>query len=154
MLRAYLAGRYPNLPDVENLAQESVVRVFRAHEKTIIKSPKALLFAIARNLALDVMRRQQLVSFEPITEVGDLSVLSDDVDVGEFISKQQEIELLEKAIQTLPRRCRQVLTLRTVYGLSQKAIAAEFGISENTVEKQMTNGVRRCAEFFARHGLP
>lgn len=153
MLRAYLAGRYPDLPDVDNLVQESLVRVLRAHEKMVIKSPKALLFTIGRNLALDILRRQRLVYFEPITDNDDLSVLSNDDDVVDNVSKQQELALLAEAIQTLPDRCRQVLTLRTAYGLSQKAIAAELGISENAVEKHMTKGIRRCTEYFARRGL-
>jgi RNA polymerase sigma-70 factor (ECF subfamily) len=46
------------------------------------------------------------------------------------------------------------MTLRVAYGLSQREIAAQLGITENTVEKQMGNGIRRCTEFFARLGLP
>ncbi len=61
---------------------------------------------------------------------------------------------MTKAIRTLPERCRQVFTLRTAYGLSQKEIAAKLGISENTVEKQMGKGIRVCTEFFAARGLP
>jgi RNA polymerase sigma-70 factor (ECF subfamily) len=59
-----------------------------------------------------------------------------------------------RAIQSLPKRCRQVFTLRIAYGLSQKQIAEKLGITENTVEKQMGKGIRRCTEFFADHGLP
>jgi RNA polymerase sigma-70 factor (ECF subfamily) len=70
------------------------------------------------------------------------------------VSRQQELDLLREAIQSLPDRCRQVFTLRTAYGLSQREVAARLGISENTVEKQMAKGLERCTEFFARHGLP
>jgi RNA polymerase sigma-70 factor (ECF subfamily) len=44
-----------------------------------------------------------------------------------------------------------VLTLRRLYGLSQREIAARLGISENTVEHQVTIGVRKCTEFLARY---
>jgi DNA-binding CsgD family transcriptional regulator len=40
------------------------------------------------------------------------------------------------------------------YGLSQREIASRLGITENTVERQMGKGIRRCTEFFARRGLP
>ena len=40
-------------------------------------------------------------------------------------------------MEQLPARCRQVFTLRKVYGLSQKEIAAELKISENTVESHL-----------------
>ena len=40
-LRSYLLARYPTLPDVDNLVQECLVRVLRAHEITALlgKSP-------------------------------------------------------------------------------------------------------------------
>ena len=154
ILRAWLRGRYPQLPDLDDIVQESYARVLRAHAAAPIGSAKAFLFATARNLALDHFRRGQVAGVEPIAEIEELSVLEETPGVSETVSRQQELELLTQAIQSLPERCRQVLTLRKIYGLSQKQIAAELGIAEHTVEAQVGNGVRRCAEFLARFGLP
>ena len=55
-LRQWLRTRFPWLGDIDNIAREAVVRVWRkncAGEGASIKSPKALLFAIARNAACD-----------------------------------------------------------------------------------------------------
>ncbi len=153
-LRGFLLARYPSLPDVDNLVQECLVRILRVHEREPVQSPRGLLFATARNLAIDQMRRQQVIAFEPIPEIPDSSVFTDSTNVAEAVSQKQEFDLLTQAIQSLPDRCRQVFTLRTAYGLSQREIAARLGISENTVEKQMSKGLRRCTEFFARLGLP
>src|SRR5690606_6231393 len=101
------------------------------------------------NLALDVVRRQRVVTFESITDETDLAVLADSSDVAASINKQQELELLTKAIQSLPERCRQIFTLRTAYGFTSKQIAEKLGVSESTVEKQMAKGIRQCAAFFA-----
>lgn len=152
-LRAFLLARYPSLPDVDNIVQECLVRVLRVHEREPVASPRGLLFATARNLALDQMRRQKVIAFEPITELPASFVLKDETNVAESVSQKQEFDLLTEAIQLLPDRCRQVFTLRTAYGLSQRQIAERLGISENTVEKQMSKGIRRCTEFFARHGI-
>ena len=54
--------------------------------------------------------------------------------------------MLVRAIQGLPDRCRQVFTLRKVYGYSQKEIALRLNISENTVEQHLTKAARRCAQ--------
>jgi RNA polymerase sigma factor (sigma-70 family) len=153
-LRAWLRSRYPTLTDVDDLVQESYTRVLRAQATAPIGSVKAFLFATARNLALDHFRRHQIVGIESIAEIDELSVLEERPGVSETVSHRQELELLTQAIQSLPERCRQVLTLRKIYGLSQKEIAAELGISEHTVEAQVGNGVRRCAEFLSRYGLP
>lgn len=151
-LRAWLLARFPTLPDVDDIVQESLARMVQAREVSPIRSARALLFTTARNLALDVVRRQRVVAFEPITDDTDPSVLADSHDVVETVSKQQELELLTKAIQSLPQRIRQIFTLRTAYGLTQKQIAAQLGVSESTVEKQMAQGIRRCADFFACGG--
>jgi len=155
MLRAWLRARFPSANDLDDLVQESYARILRAHAVgSPIASPKAFLFATARNLALDRFRHDCVTNLEPLAEIERLAVLDDTPGVSETVGRQQELQLLTQAIQSLPERCRQVLTLRKIYGLSQKEIAAQLGISEHTVEAQVGNGVRRCAEFLARHGLP
>lgn len=151
-LRAWLLARFPTLPDVDDVVQESLSRMVQAREVSPIRSARALLFTTARNLALDAVRRQRVVTFEPIADESASSVLADDADVVASVSRQQELELLTRAIQSLPERIRQILTLRTAYGLTQKQIADRLGVSVSTVEKQMAAGIRQCAEFFARGG--
>lgn len=153
-LRVWLRGRFPALTDPDNLAQESMTRVWHAHGTEAVQSPRALLFATARNLAVDELRRRQIVTFEPVAEIADLPVYEDTPTAADAAARNQELEILTKAIQSLPDRCRQVLTLRKIYGLSQKDIAARLGIAEHTVEAQVATGMRKCAVFLARFGLP
>ena len=153
-LRAWLRAKFPALTDPENLVQESLARVWQQHEAAEVLSPKALLFTTARNLALDQLRRRQVVSLEAVAEIAELPVYEDTPSAADQAAHNQELEILTKAIQSLPDRCRQVLTLRKIYGLSQREIAAQLGITEHTVEAQIGTGMRRCAEFLARFGLP
>lgn len=153
-LRAWLHGRFPSLSDADDIVQEAFARVLRAHAAGEIASPKAFLFTTARNLAIDSFRRGNGTALESIADLASERVLESVPSVSETVSHKQELEILTQAIQSLPERCRQVLTLRKIYGLSQKQIAAQLGISEHTVEAQVGIGVKRCAEFLARHGLP
>lgn len=153
-LRAWLRSQFPHLSDPDDLVQETYTRVLRARERGEVRTPRALLFTTARNLAIDRARRGRLVAFEPITEIDVPPVYDEGRGVAESAAHRQELEILTHAIQSLPDRCRQVLTLRKIYGLSQREIAAQLGISEHTVEVQVANGMRRCTEFLARHGLP
>jgi RNA polymerase sigma factor (sigma-70 family) len=153
-LRAWLRGRFADVAEIDDLVQETYARIWQARATTTIGSPKAFLFATARNLALDHLRRRQIATIEPIAEIEQLSVYDERPSAADAAARQQELELLTRAIQSLPDRCRQVLTLRKIHGLSQKQIAAQLGIAEHTVEAQIGIGVRRCTEFLARHGLP
>ncbi len=152
-LRAYLRGRFPSLPDVDDLVQESYARLIRAREDGRISYVKAFLFTTARNAAMDIFRRNKVVAFEPMADMATLSVVEDRPNAAEATTKQEELELLAMAVRGLPDRCRRVLTLRLLYALPNKEIATRLGISEHTVKAQFAKGVRRCAEFFASRGM-
>jgi RNA polymerase sigma-70 factor (ECF subfamily) len=150
MLRAWLRGRFRGEADVDDVIQEAYVRLLRAREQAEVVSPKAFLFAVARNLALDRLRRRQVAQAEPLAENEAMAVLDEGGDIPETLARNQELELLTEAIQSLPDRCRQIFTLRKVYGLSQAEIAEKLGVSENTVSAQLTIGVKKCMEFMLR----
>ncbi len=153
-LRAWIRARFPGLSDCDNIVQESLTRVWRARGTQEISAARALLYTTAHNLAVDQLRRQKIVPIEAITELADLPVYEERPSPAESTALHQELELLTQAIQSLPEKCRQVLTLRKIYGLSQKEIAAQLGISEHTVEAQVGNGMRRVAAYLASLGLP
>ena len=92
---------------------------------------------------------------EPVQSLADFDlggVLDEHEDIRETVARLEEFRVLIEAIQSLPKRCRQVMTLRRIYGLSQKEVAAQLGISEHTVEAQSTIGLDKCAEFFRARG--
>jgi RNA polymerase sigma factor, sigma-70 family len=152
-LRAYLRSKFPSLRDIDDLIQEAYTRLFRARQAGRVTYAKAFLFATARNAALDLFRRRKVVSIDSVGDLSTLSVIAEGPSAADAVSKQQELELLAQAVGTLPDRCRQVLTLRLLYGLSHKEIAADLRISEHTVKAQLARGMRRCAEFFEERGL-
>lgn len=147
VLRAWLRSRFRTEDDLDDLVQESYLRLLRARERGEITSPKAFLFTVARNLALDRYRHREVVPMESLAESEGLAVLDEGGHIPDLIAHHQELALLTEAIQTLPDRCRQIFTLRKVYGLSQAAISAQLGVSENTVAAQLTIGVKKCMAF-------
>ncbi|MBE7538197.1 MAG: sigma-70 family RNA polymerase sigma factor [Opitutaceae bacterium] len=155
-LRAWLRGKYPVLTDIDDLLQETFVRVLQmhAHDPDRIYAVKPLLFTTARNLALDELRRMQVLKLDSLPEAENEQMAEDRPGVSDTVGRNQELQLLTEAIQALPQRCRQVLTLRKIYGLPQKEIARQLGITEHTVEAQVVMGVKRCTAFLARFGLP
>lgn len=151
-LRGWLAARFPALADTEDVVQEAFLRVLRAREGGPILSPKALLFVAARNLALNRLRDRERKPAEPLADFDLSGVLDENADIPETVARLEEFRVLIEAIQALPERCRQVMTLRRIYGLSQKETAARLGISEHTVETQSAIGLDKCAAFFRTRG--
>jgi len=154
MLRAWLRGKFPLLSDVDDVVQESYARLLRAHAAGSVRNARNYLFATARNAALDLFRRERCIPFEPIGETTRLSVLDQSAGVAESVGRAQELDLLRQAMEALPTRCRQVFTLRKLYGLTHREIAARLGISARTVEAHIDKAMRRCAAFLRERGLP
>ena len=150
MLRAWLRSRFSNERDLDDIIQEAYGRVLKAQKTTEIGSPKAFLFATARNLALGKIRKQTSWGEISLADIDVVGILDESEEVGQAISRSEELELLTEAIQSLPTRCRQIITLRKIYGMSQKDIAKELGISVHTVDSQGTIGMRKLTEFFDR----
>lgn len=148
VLRGYLGRFFSNPDDIDDSVQETYARLFALpeDERVRIRQPHAFLFTSARNVALDRLRRQRVVSIELMAELESLDVIDERPSASEELNTRQELALLARAIASLPEKCRQVLTLRKIYGLSQRDIAARMGVTENTVEKHVANGVRLCAE--------
>jgi RNA polymerase sigma factor (sigma-70 family) len=152
-LRAYLRRAFPIVTDPDNVVQETFVRMLQARRTRKVENVRGYLFTTARHLALALIRRREIISFESITEIEALAISTDEPGVPEKVGLKLEIEFLTQAIQSLPERCREVLTLRKIEGLSQREIAARLGISEHTVEAQVANGMRRCAQFLRERGV-
>lgn len=152
-LRAYLRQVFPSLPDIDDVVQESYLRLLRAKETSRIQYAKALLFTTARNLALDFFRRRGVVRIDAIDDVEQLAPVAESPDAAEAASRQQELDFLAEAVSDLPERCRQVLTLRLLYGYSMRQIAEHLGMSSLTVKTHLARGMRRCAERLKHRGV-
>lgn len=150
-LRAYLHN-FAQLADVDDLVQETYVRLLKARDRGPIGSPRGLLFATARSAARDFFRRRAVRATPSVTEVDCSRVYDEAPDVAETVSRQQETDLLQQAIAALPVRCREILVLRKFHHLSHREIAQRLGIAEHTVEAQLTKALHRCETFFLRHG--
>lgn len=152
-LRAYLRGRFPGLPDVDDLIQETYARVLRAKLAGELKEVRPYLFAIARNAAIDLTRRSRVAATDSLGNIEQLSVVEDRPDAAEAAAHGQEIEILHEAIDALPPRCREILILRRFRGLSHQAIANQLNISANTVDAQLCLALFRCRQFLLLRGV-
>lgn len=152
MLRSWLSQRYPEQLDVDDVIQESLVRVLKAREQGALKSPKAYFFATARNLAVDQVRRAKVIFDESLLYHESIDLIDETEDVEETVSRNHELEILTEAIQSLPDRCRQVFTLSKVYGMTYDQIAERMGISFHTVSAQISIGLSKCSEYMRKYG--
>jgi RNA polymerase sigma-70 factor (ECF subfamily) len=154
-LKRFLGRMLPTESDVEDVAQETFIRAFAASAMQTVLMPKAFLFRIAKNLALNERSRMWNTTTTFVgdsAELDDLGTDSDAVSGEDRLDSHRKIRLLEEAIAQLPTQCRRVFQLRKIEELTHKEIAAELGISVSTVEKHIATGLVRCRKYLADRG--
>jgi RNA polymerase sigma factor (sigma-70 family) len=148
VLRACLYRYARNNSDVEELLQETYARLLTAGAAGApeVRSVRAFSLTVARNVAFDWLRHKQVVPIELVADMEAMNILDERDQIDAIVNSHQELMILVKVVQELPERCRQVFTLRKVYGYTQKEIAARMNITENTVEQQLIKAARHCAQ--------
>jgi RNA polymerase sigma-70 factor (ECF subfamily) len=152
-LRAYLRDAFPVVRDVDDVVQESFLRTWRIRESQRIRSARAFLFQVARRVALDFVRRDRRAPFKEVTDLSALPAMESGLNGAEAASVQEKLHCVADAIEALPSRCRQVVVLRKLQGVPQKEVAARLGLSEKTVEAQLSRGMARLEQFLRRRGV-
>lgn len=160
-LKRYLRRSFPTVRDVDDVVQESYLRVWRRQlirpitevTSSVTASVKGFLFQVARRLAIDAIRRSRVSPNDPLTEFSPSSVIDDKANTHETVCTQQEFGFLLDAIDALPTRCREVVVLRKIRGLSPAETARALGISEETVHVHARRGLQRVQESLRRRGV-
>lgn len=146
MLVRYLNRVWPNSAEVLDLRQDIYVRVYESARRALPTSPKAFLFATARNLMTDRIRHSRVVFIDSTQDLDNLNVLIDEISPERRLSARQELRILAQAFDLLSEKCRNVVWLRRVEGLSQRDTARRLGLHEGAVESQLARGVRALAQ--------
>jgi RNA polymerase sigma factor (sigma-70 family) len=153
-LRSYLRRRVAGVGDVDDVVQETFLRILRAGRGRQIRSIRGFVFRVAQRLVIDALRSVRRRGIhEPVTENHILDVIQEERGVAEEVSLRQEMELLAEAIDALPRRCREIIILRKLEGLSHREIARRLGLSTETVQVQIGRGMRRCSAYLRARGV-
>lgn len=142
-----LARVWPRKHEIQDLRQETYARVYAAAQVARPTSPRSFLFTTAHHLMVDRVRRERVVSIETVGDIEALSLSVDEISIERRVGARQELRLLARALDRLPPKCRTVVWLRRVEGLSQKEVAQRLGVTEKTIEQHVSKGARLLAEL-------
>ncbi|MBI2992598.1 MAG: RNA polymerase sigma factor [Gammaproteobacteria bacterium] len=139
--------------DIEDIVQETYVRACQFQSKHAIKSPSAFMTKIARNLALDYVKRAEwrlTSSIDGDAESQLVQIQQPADEPFDKVASGEEFAHFCEAVRQLPIHCRRVFVLKKVYGHSQRDIARELNLSENTVEKHVAQGIKHCTHYMRK----
>jgi len=153
-LLRFLRRVWPDPSEVDDLCQETYVRVYEAAAKSLPAVPQAFLFATARNLMADRVRRSKIVSIEMKGDLDSLNVLVEELSPEHRLSARQDLWRLAVAFERLPPLSREVVWLVKVDALPQKDVARRLGITHKAVQNRIARGIRMLQDvYFGGKGL-
>lgn len=141
-VRAWLARSGFPTDQADDFIQEAYCKLSALASVEHIKRPDAYFFQTVRSLVADSLRHARVIRIESVTEIDLLPVYSDEPSPEQALSARQELAQVLGLIAALPGRCREVLALRKIDGMSQKDIATRLGITETMVENDVVKGMR------------
>ncbi len=142
--------------EIEDVVQETYVRICQAKNTEKILSKKSFMYTTAKNLALDYQKKAATKLLDDKVEWSERESFIDDENYDRVLNDviaNDEFSTFCEAVRQLPTQCRKVFVLKKVYGYTQKEIAKDMGLSESTVEKHISAGLKRCIQLAERDNL-
>jgi len=136
-LMQFLQHNWRNRSDIADIRQDIYVRVYESALQKLPDSPKAFVFAIARNLLIQRTRREQIVPIEAVADFDMLGTAIDTPSPERTAIARDELRRLQSAVDRLPPRCREAFVMQQVDGLTRLQIAERMGVSERTVKNHL-----------------
>lgn len=134
-----------NCPETAaDILQDAFFRLTQFESENRINNPRAFLYKVAGNLAIDHLRKTKREQ----ERYADEEELLDRADAAPGVERQlysqQQLAHLKQAISELPPRCREVFILHKFKHYSYSQIMRELGIAENTVLKHIVKALEHC----------
>lgn len=127
-----------DIDKAEDVVQDCFVKILERPGDSLQqyddRGRRALLFSIVHNHCIDELRREQAMANIP------LETTEDEMETAFSAAR------LWTAIDALPDRCREVFLMAKRDGMSYSEIAEELGISERTVEHQVSKALHLLRE--------
>jgi RNA polymerase sigma-70 factor (ECF subfamily) len=136
MVFALLSRMLGRGPEVEDLAQETFVRAFRAFpgfDPDGAAKPSTWLLTIATRLALDAKKKKRL----EVTELGEAEHVAPTSTPELSLERRQLGQAIADAAATLPDDQRAALVLLEIHGMSMAEIASALDVPEATAKTKV-----------------
>ena len=158
-LRNFIRRRVPDPRDAEDILQDVFYRLVEANRLLMpIEHVTGWLFRVARNRIIDLFRKKRPESFSDVAvadEEDELLPLEDLLpapDAGPEVLYARSVLMgeIERAIDELPEDQREVFVAHELEGRSFREMAAETGVSVNTLLSRKRYAVRHLRERLQR----
>jgi RNA polymerase sigma factor (sigma-70 family) len=138
--------------EAEDIVQDAYARIFTSADWRNIAHPHAFAMRTIHNVAIDRFRSAGVVQMRQALRLDTFDPADERPSPEREVMARAELRRVAQALETLPERCREVVSLRRIQGFSTTEIAHRLGISVSTVEKHLVRGLRLLVERLRQPG--
>jgi RNA polymerase sigma-70 factor (ECF subfamily) len=146
VLMQFLHRNWRNASDIGDLKQDIYVQVYEAALKGLPAHPRQFVFTTARNLLINRVKREQIVSIEAMADLDVLGMAEDAPGPDRTVVARDELLQLKLALERLPERHREIFVMAQIEGLTGRQIAERTGLAESTVSLHLAKATRLLAD--------
>lgn len=153
-LRGYALRFIPDREVVKDIIQECFINLWQKHKSIQSVSIQSLLFVMVRNSCLNYIKHMSVVNkyqIEYLAEIKGEEKLyhTDFLSDAEYPLLYDELQNeINRVIDSLPERCREVFLLSRFDGLKNREIAEKLKISSTAVEKHIARALKNFETHF------
>lgn len=125
----------------EDVTQDIFVKLFVCPPDSSVKNPRAWIFQMTRNFAINALRRQSI-------DIEDVEPVADD-PIGRVVMRMD----IESAISRLPQLEREILSLRLNAGLHFQEIAHITSLSMPAAYRKYRKAIKTLRELLGGDAL-
>jgi len=148
-LQLFVGGRVTDQADRDDVVQETYLRLVDHQTTSRVENVKALCFAIARNLLIDLQRHRRRVRNVELDEA--LVCPQPTADV--VVAYRRAVAILARALERMPPLRREIFFRRRLDGDPIETIAAALEMSRAAVEKHVVRALADLRGALARCGF-
>ena len=138
-LLRFAAAKLGSEHEAREVAQEAYVRLLQLDRRQTIGFLRAYLFKTAANLASDRLRARRRLPLHVV--VGDEDIFEFALSPERQCAGAEMVAVVDRALAELPEKCRRVLLLYRVEGLTRSEIGRKLGIGERMVRLYMARAL-------------
>ena len=136
--------------EANDIVQEIFIRIWES--RNFINpdlSFSSFLYTMARNRTLNYFRDIDID--EKVKEILATQKVTEEEAIDSKIIYTEYQVILQNAISQLPPQRRKIFNMSRIESMSHKEIAAELGISVNTVQEHISEALKFIKAYFSKH---
>lgn len=133
----------------EELVQDVFLKLWNSRENLDVSlSVKSYIYSIAKNAAIDIIRKRKIKTI-PLESLNQI-VCKHENEGEKNILFEQKADLIERAVNSLSPRKKEIFKLSRYHKLTYRQIASRLCISVSAVEKSISSALKEIREYLSK----